>query len=133
MKTKWQDILTTIVGIGQLVIAIVWQSIEASNGGKINYGLMALSIGVAILGYFTAKSPVLANDVSTVITNTEKTATEIMPVLETLMKDYPGRWANIVHLALDYYINPDVQTTINTLKKPAPVTPPVVIAENKVV
>ena len=123
MKTKWQDILTTIVGIGQLVIAIVWQSIEASNGGKINYGLMALSIGVAILGYFTAKSPVLANDVSTVITNTEKTATEIMPVLETLMKDYPGRWANIAHLALDYYINPDVQTTINTLKKPAPVTP----------
>ena len=133
MKTKWQDILTTIVGIGQLVIAIVWQSIEASNGGKINYGLMALSIGVAILGYFTAKSPVLANDVSTVITNTEKTATEIMPVLETLMKDYPGRWANIAHLALDYYINPDVQTTINTLKKPAPVTPAQPIEVNKTV
>ena len=107
----------------QLIITGIYQAIEASNGNKINWGVIALSIGVGVVAYLngknsdgTSKLPVqLTSKVALIATDTEKVANQIMPVAETLMKDFPGRWTNIAHLFLDYANKPEVKNLVDTL------------------
>ena len=121
--TNIKDVLSTWLGVLQLIITGVYQAIEASNGNKINWGVIALSIGVGVVAYLngknsdgTSKLPVqLTSKVALIATDTEKVANQIMPVAETLMKDFPGRWTNIAHLFLDYANKPEVKNLVDTL------------------
>ena len=51
-----KDILTTILGVGQLVITIVVQAIDAANGGIVNWWLVGGSVVIAVIGYFQGKN-----------------------------------------------------------------------------
>ena len=121
--TNIKDTLSTWLGVLQLIITGIYQAIEASNGNKINWGVIALSIGVGVVAYLngknsdgTSKLPVqLTSKVALIATDTEKVANQIMPVAETLMKDFPGRWTNIAHLFLDYANKPEVKNLVDTL------------------
>ena len=121
--TNIKDVLSTWLGVLQLIITGVYQAIEASNGNKIDWGVIALSIGVGVVSYLngknsdgTSKLPVqLTSKVALIATDTEKVANQIMPIAETLMKDFPGRWTNIAHLFLDYANKPEVKNLVDTL------------------
>ena len=54
--TNIKDVLSTWLGVLQLIITGVYQAIEASNGNKINWGVIALSIGVGVVAYLNGKN-----------------------------------------------------------------------------
>ena len=56
MGSSLKDILTTILGVAQLVVNIIVQGVDAANGGKINWFSIGLSVAVAVIGYFTGKN-----------------------------------------------------------------------------
>jgi len=56
MGSNLKDILTTIIGVAQLVVNVVVQGIDAANGGKINWFSIGLSVAVAVIGYFSGKN-----------------------------------------------------------------------------
>lgn len=58
MKTKvnLKDLITTIVGLIQLIANIIVQGIDAANGGTINWKTIAFSVVIAIIAYFTGKN-----------------------------------------------------------------------------
>ena len=56
MGSNLKDILTTIVGVAQLVVNVVVQGIDAANGGKINWFSIGISVAVAVIGYFSGKN-----------------------------------------------------------------------------
>ena len=52
-----KDILTTVIGLIQLVGNIVIQAINTANGGTINWVSVGISVLVAIVLYFQGKNP----------------------------------------------------------------------------
>ena len=57
MKTKnLKDIITTIVGLIQLIANVIIQGIDAANGGSINWKTIGFSVVIAIISYFIGKN-----------------------------------------------------------------------------
>ena len=52
-----KDILTTVIGLIQLVGNIVIQAINTANGGTINWVSVGISVLVAVVLYFQGKNP----------------------------------------------------------------------------
>jgi hypothetical protein len=52
-----KDILTTVIGLVQLVGNIVIQAINTANGGTINWLSVGISVLIAVVLYFQGKNP----------------------------------------------------------------------------